>query len=117
VLRGEAYTWDLWGAAYIVDGGCSDDSFMDFRSWLIAQGRDFYYSMRSNPDSLAAVDAERIAVDWEGIAYVATAAFEAVAGEEMPSVHLENHEVLGEEWDEDGDDLKNRLPLLWAKYS
>lgn len=37
-LRGEAYTWDLWGAIYIINGGCGDDSFMDFRDWVIAQG-------------------------------------------------------------------------------
>jgi len=30
-----AYTWDLWAAAYIIGGGCSDDGFMDFRGWLI----------------------------------------------------------------------------------
>jgi hypothetical protein len=22
----EAYTWDLWGAAYVIHGGCSDDA-------------------------------------------------------------------------------------------
>ena len=26
-----SYTWDLWGAAYIIDGGCSDDGFEYFR--------------------------------------------------------------------------------------
>ncbi|AUC83779.1 hypothetical protein CW733_15975 [Lacinutrix sp. Bg11-31] len=28
-LRGQAYTWDLWAAAYIM-GGCFDDCFSDF---------------------------------------------------------------------------------------
>jgi hypothetical protein len=27
----EAYTWDLWGAAYVIHGGCSDDGFEYFR--------------------------------------------------------------------------------------
>lgn len=22
----QAYTWDLWGAAYVINGGCSDDT-------------------------------------------------------------------------------------------
>ena len=26
-----AYTWDLWGAAYVVHGGCSDDGVEYFR--------------------------------------------------------------------------------------
>ena len=34
--------WDMWAAAYLIGGGCSDDSFMDFRAGLIAQGRDWY---------------------------------------------------------------------------
>ena len=32
-----AYRWDLWGAAYWLSGGCSDDGFLDFRSCLILQ--------------------------------------------------------------------------------
>src|SRR5579871_6384529 len=36
------YRWDVWAAAYLIGGGCSDDSFMDFRAGLIAQGRDWY---------------------------------------------------------------------------
>src|SRR5437870_12899709 len=36
------YRWDLWGAAYIIGGGCSDDGFIDFRYGLIAMGREIY---------------------------------------------------------------------------
>ena len=28
----------LWGAAHLINGGCSDDGFRDFRVWLV--GRD-----------------------------------------------------------------------------
>lgn len=37
-----SYRWDVRAAAYLIGGGCSDDSFMDFRAGLIAQGRDWY---------------------------------------------------------------------------
>lgn len=30
-FRGHANTWELWGAIYIIHGGCGDDSFNDFR--------------------------------------------------------------------------------------
>jgi hypothetical protein len=33
-----AYTWDLWGAAYVIHGGASDDGFVYFRRWLVARG-------------------------------------------------------------------------------
>src|SRR5947209_4151280 len=48
-----AYHWDLWGAAYIIGGGCSDDSFIDFRSWLISMGREIYQRVLSNAEDLA----------------------------------------------------------------
>ena len=46
----------LWDAAGVMKGyGCSDDGFIDFRAWLIAQGRDTYLSALADPDSLAEV--------------------------------------------------------------
>ena len=47
------YRWDVWAAAYLIRGGCSDDSFMYFRAELIAQGRDWYQKAADSPDSLA----------------------------------------------------------------
>ncbi|MFR0757477.1 MAG: DUF4240 domain-containing protein [Hominisplanchenecus sp.] len=38
--RDAAYKYGLWTAAGIMmEAGCSDDSFSDFRMWLIAQGK------------------------------------------------------------------------------
>ena len=34
-FHAQAYRNDVWAAAYIMNGGCSDDGFLDFRSWLI----------------------------------------------------------------------------------
>jgi Protein of unknown function (DUF4240) len=34
----ESYHRDLWGAAYLINGGCSDDGFDYFRGWLLGQG-------------------------------------------------------------------------------
>ena len=28
----DSYDWGLWGAAYVIDGGCSDDNFDYFRA-------------------------------------------------------------------------------------
>lgn len=37
-----AYRWDLWGAAWLLLDGCSDDAFDFFRCWLIGQGREVF---------------------------------------------------------------------------
>lgn len=44
------YTWELWAAAYIMSGGCSDDGFEYFRCWVIAQGREAFEVARTDPE-------------------------------------------------------------------
>lgn len=56
-LMAESYRTDLWGAAYLINGGASDDGFDCFRGWLICQGRATYEAVVADPDSLAAVPA------------------------------------------------------------
>jgi hypothetical protein len=48
-----AYTWNLWGAAQVIEDGCSDDCFRDFRAYLISLGAARYEHALANPDSLA----------------------------------------------------------------
>ena len=49
-----AYQYGLWTAASVMDrGGCTDDGFIDFRGWLIAQGWVVYLAALKDPDSLA----------------------------------------------------------------
>ncbi|MGC3943789.1 MAG: DUF4240 domain-containing protein [Chryseolinea sp.] len=113
-FRGEANTWELWGAIYIIHGGCGDDSFNDFREWVIGQGRDFYCRTTQNPETL--IDVE-VGEDWEGLGYVAESVFKIVTEHEMPRTYQENFETTGEQWEEDGDDLERMYPKLYAKYN
>jgi hypothetical protein len=50
-----AYRWDLWAMAYIIQSGCSDDGFSEFREWIVSQGREFYESTLANPEYLSEV--------------------------------------------------------------
>ena len=54
-LMEEALTWKLWDAADIIfqPWGASMDTFVYFRLWLIAQGRDTFERALREPDSLA----------------------------------------------------------------
>ncbi|MCL6572837.1 MAG: DUF4240 domain-containing protein [Bacillus sp. (in: Bacteria)] len=49
----ESYQSHLWGAAYLIMGGCSDDSFDYFRGWLISQGQEVFEKTLLNPEFLA----------------------------------------------------------------
>ena len=55
-----SYRAELWGVAFIVNGGASDDGFDYFRGWLIAQGREVFQATLARPDSLARSEERRV---------------------------------------------------------
>ena len=114
-LRGEIYTWDFWAAAYIINGGCSDDCFSDFRGWLIGQGKSIFESAVQNIETLSELKQTNDG-DWEGLSYIPTGIYEKKTGNDMPNGIQENFEITGEEWEEDENELKNRFPKLYAKF-
>ena len=61
-------TQDLWAAAYLINGGCSDEGFDSFRGWLIAHGREAVARSVKSPDSLADLPAVRAAADSGAVA-------------------------------------------------
>src|ERR1700712_1108510 len=76
-FRGQANTWELLGAIYLIHGGCGDDSFNDFREWVIGQGRGSYYRTINNPETLVDVETDKIEdVEWEGLGYMPATVFE-----------------------------------------
>jgi hypothetical protein len=127
-MRGALYRYDLWAAAYLIGGGCSDDGFIDFRAGLIAQGRDWYQKAAASPDSLADHAAVASAghprrgnpLFYEEVNYAASRAFQRVSGDDHafrdaleargPGDRLA---VVGEEFDFDDDqEMRRRLPRL-----
>ncbi|HEV2293591.1 MAG TPA: DUF4240 domain-containing protein [Tepidisphaeraceae bacterium] len=115
-----AYAWKLWGAAYLMNGGCSDDGFEYFRGWLVAQGQKVYEAAVADPDSLAKVaDPENDQHECEDILYVAMRAYEGVAGKQLPvpAGTSQAPEPSGERWDFDDQEATARqLPRLARKY-
>ncbi len=126
-FHSEAYTWKLWGARYIMNGGCSDDGFMDFRSWLLLQGQSVYEAALKDADTLANVTCEPDNASCE--CYPAADAYCAVTGGDdhheyyvaLEAAHggKDNVDVpAGEEWDfDDEEEMKYRMPKLHAKFS
>jgi hypothetical protein len=54
-----SYDAKLWLSAVVTIGGCGDDTFSDFRCWLIAQGREVFEAALNEPDSMADLDRKR----------------------------------------------------------
>ncbi len=110
----EAYSWDLWAAAYIICGGCSDDGFMDFRASLIFMGHETFERAMANPETLVELgdDAEEI-LCCEGYQYVIQEVVEEKL-EDMPVTAMDSETPSGESWQEE--DLEERFPALWKKF-
>jgi hypothetical protein len=124
-----AYRRDLWGAAYLVNGGCSDDGFQYFRWWLILQGRAAFDAALADPDTLAEVlDGE---TEVEAEVYPGTDAWFRATRRERDDDGYEAFDralrfrhptrpaepPLAPRWDFDDDaEVRRRLPRLAAAY-
>ena len=121
--------YGLWDAASVIkEYGCSDDGFIDFRAWLIAQGKEVYMDALREPDTLA--DAEPYGdCCFECLSYVGDYAYEQLTGKsaydqadraryETLLAELEQDIVYkgGIEFPREGPELKQYLPRLCAAH-
>ena len=110
-----AYHWPLWGAAYVINGGCSDDGFYYFRGWLVMQGEAVFRKALADPDSLADVLQDDVDAECEEMLYVAGYVYEEKTGSELSLAGMAHDPVTGptgESWEEE--DLPRLLPRLSA---
>jgi hypothetical protein len=117
-LDRRAYTWEVWGAAYVVEDGCSDDCFRDFRAYLISLGRGPYETALRNPDALASTVEDAETGDWENADDVAPDAYQSVTGEDISGDSSDlSGDPRGTPWDDDHAELLvQRYPRLAAKF-
>ncbi|MEV6393407.1 DUF4240 domain-containing protein [Streptomyces sp. NPDC051907] len=126
-LMSASYRAPLWAAAYLVNGGCSDDGFDYFRGWLIAQGRTVFEQVMADADRLADLPAVHAAaaggdaLEGEQILSIAWDAYETATGMELPSdAFTVDCPELDPSWDFDFDDhdrIAPRLPRIAALCS
>jgi hypothetical protein len=121
-LDERAYTWRLWGAASVIEDGCSEDCFRDFCSYLISLGprslRKRYENALKDPDSLASVAESAETGDWENADNVAPDAYSSVTGNDFP---LDDSDFSGRPRGKPFDDndeagLARRYPRLAERF-
>ena len=128
-LNEQSYSWALWGAAYLMTGGCGDDCFDYFRGWLISQGRKTFENALKDPDTTLADLGRRTRVartplrvrirEFEEFVNAAQEIYETKTDQEMPDSVYQGiaRPALGEGWDfNDNLEMKKRYPKLFAKY-
>ncbi len=122
----DTYNSEMWCAGYIMNGGCSDDSFEYFRLWVISRGKDVYYAAKSNPDTLIKeVSEDRESYDFEDFWYVAIEAFKNKTGKDLYDYIDYDNFVTREgkypqfdfTWkEEDSESIKKICPKLFERF-
>lgn len=109
-----AYSWDLWAAAYVMNGGCGDSGFSDFRATLISMGRDVFERALADPDTLADTELGGDDAFFEGFQYVANGVYMARTGDSIPVAAEVPSTPSGIAWNED--EVANVCPRLARKF-
>ncbi|WP_242895358.1 DUF4240 domain-containing protein [Actinomadura litoris] len=123
-LMAESYRAELWAAAYLINGGASDDGFEYFRGWLIGQGREVFDQAVADPDALAGMPAVMAAaekgedLDGEPVLGIAWNAYRQKTGEQLPAEAFTiNYPPITFGWDfEDTQQMRRHLPRLSHLY-
>ncbi|MEU5362743.1 DUF4240 domain-containing protein [Streptomyces sp. NPDC005925] len=122
VRYNRAYRWDLWGAAWVLLDGASDDAFDFFRCWLIGQGREVFEGALHDPDALAELLGdfdEELDGDAEELGYAADEAYEQLTGTVAADLDLAPPPAEPEGTPVDFEDegaLAERYPRLWDRF-
>ena len=123
----DTYNSEMWCAGYIMNEGCSDDSFEYFRNWVISRGKDTYLEAKENPDYLIneVVDGEEY-YDFESFWYVALEAFQKKTGKDLYDYIDYDNFKMGEgnypqfefTWEEENpESMKKICPKLFEKWN
>jgi len=96
-----SYDWNLWGAAYVINGGCSEDCFDYFRQYLISYGKDKFYKTIKDPESCAPWIKSEEEEDWEGLYQCAYLAYKQKTGNDIPKSYIPDFVLKGIPFDEE----------------
>jgi hypothetical protein len=113
----DAFRWDLWAVAWIVNGGCSDDGFDYFLGWLIAQGREYYHAALADPETAARRVKPGEFAECSDMWSLARRAYEARTGkgdfyEQLPNIP---RTIQGKRWSEE--EVGGLFPDLAKKFA
>lgn len=113
-LLAASYDYKLWGASFVINGGCSDDCFDYFRQYLIGHGKEKFYKTFKEPESCASWIKSEEEDNWEGLQYPAMEAYKQKTGKEIPKTYQPKFELKGKPFDEET--VMRQYPKLAKKF-
>ncbi len=114
----DAYRGDLWDVAYFVTCSGGDQAFIDFRAWLISQGKEVYEKALQDPDTLSEIldSTNREDARFELFSYAAIKAYRDRTGGHEPYMNMgpfDRPDLKGETMDDET--IPDRFPKLYKK--
>lgn len=116
-LMRRSFDADLWAAAYVLNDGCTQEDFLNFRNWLLLQGQATFRRTVEDPESIA---------DWGDLPIQSLIHYpdlqnkiaELIAIKSNRPIETryseENFELIGDFWENDLD-VVDKVPALCKK--
>ena len=115
----EAYRWDLWAAAILINDGCNESSFRHFRAWLIGQGKKAFEAALRDPQSLANTPELKLGHDARYPAFwsIPWSAYRQKAGKNMPDLGIRHPaKPAGKKLSDVPAELREKFPRLFKAF-
>ena len=116
----DAGTFPVLAASFVIASYASDDTFRDFRAWLVSQGHDRYTAAIDDPETIAdwLDEGDLEDIDGERMLLVAQNSFQAHGTDDefqdlttpIPDPDIE------QDWPETKSEYRQRFPRLVDKY-
>ena len=113
-LQNEANTPAILEAAFIIGCGPSNDGFMDFRRWIVFQGKTVFSEIVANPDFLGTYDPEATPIEHWYCEYHPMWAYKEATGKELPHFFVDVYPDAPSDFNNERI-LAERYPNLWRR--
>ena len=119
----EASSWPIMAATFVVCSFISDDTYEDFRAWMVGQGKDNFYKILRDPNEICNLVKPSAAMDLDGeyMLFVAANAWLEKTGKENEEEfyelieHPEEKEIK-QKWPESKKEYRNMFPKLYDTF-
>ncbi len=119
----EASTWTIMAAAFVVCSFISDDTYEDFRAWMVGQGKDNFYKILRDPNEVCNIvkPSRDLELDGEYMLFVAANAYLEKTGSDDEEAFYELIEHPAEKeivqkWPESKNDYRKLFPQLFDAF-
>lgn len=113
-LQNEVNTWGILEVAHIIGCGESDDGYLDFRRWIVLQGKTAFHNIIRDPDYLGTYDRKSDPVEQWYCEYDPGWVYEEATGRELKRIAVT---VSSDAETEAGNqpEPEKRYPKLWKR--